>query len=733
MKPTSSLGAGCLEDQECVFRLSRGSRVGQGDQLEQVGDPRGITLGFEYDNLGRPTRRYQAGPPIADDQTFSYDQSGNMLSANVVATSTAITMDYDQDGRLQKVYQASGSPTTTYTYNATTGRLSSIADPAGTTAFSLYDANGLLKEITDPFSATKVVYTYDTEGRVTKRTDGGKLCLTQTYEALTGRLDTRTIRGGATPCSGSIHASFNLDYDLASNVTRRVETLTGNTFAGTYDYTYDEANRLKTVAGPAAFGSRTYDYDGGGNRTSVQVNANPPLTTIYNAASLPVSSSDGTTYSHDQVGDLTAIDRSGGTNDWFFSYSSWNQLTKAERSPGSADVTYTLDALDRVLSRASTGATSQYTYQGSGEVLAQSVVGGSATTYAHTPGGPLAQKIGSTTRYYLRDLHGDLVGWSDTNGALQGSALYDPWGVTLSATGDMAVVPTNGAFRFQSDLADAATGQVDMGARLYEPVLGRFSSRDLLFGDMTAPASMNQYSYGGDNPVTSSDPTGLCAIADCPPFTGTGKGGLSVLPASSSWSSLEGATNAAVWAADAAPQLPRPKVVSLIQQILQTVIVRTLPIVIPTNSEDDGACSGFLGCVGHGLFVGARFVRNAPATAIGAVYATATGADCNWEVELTVACYGTTEWADGPEGGFTFGNTFITTGTEAEFARNAIRQGTTADRVLAHERDHSSDYMILGPVVMPVSYGIDYAVHGGDFCRMWFERRAGLADGGYQC
>lgn len=129
-----------------------------------------------------------------------------------------------------------------------------------------------------------------------------------------------------------------------------METLTGNTFAGTYNYTYDEANTLKTVSGPAAFGSRTYGYDGGGNRTSVQVNANPAITTTYNAASLPVSSSDGTTYSHDQVGDLTAIDRTGGSNDWFFTYSSWNQLTKAERSPGSADVTYTHDALDRVLS-----------------------------------------------------------------------------------------------------------------------------------------------------------------------------------------------------------------------------------------------------------------------------------------------------------------------------------------------------------------------------------------------
>jgi YD repeat-containing protein len=135
--------------------------------------------------------------------------------------------------------------------------MSSIADPAGTTAFSLYDANGLLKEITDPFSNTKVIYMYDNAGRVIKRTDGGKLCLTQTYETKTGRVDTRTIRGGGTACNGSTHVSLNLDYDLASNVTTRVETVTGNTFAGTYNYAYDEANRLKTVAGPATFGSRT--------------------------------------------------------------------------------------------------------------------------------------------------------------------------------------------------------------------------------------------------------------------------------------------------------------------------------------------------------------------------------------------------------------------------------------------------------------------------------------------
>jgi hypothetical protein len=78
-----------------------------------------------------------------------------------------------------------------------------------------------------------------------------------------------------------------------------------------------------------------------------------------------------------------------------------------------------------------------------------------------------------------------------------------------------------------------------------------------------------------------------------------------VLPASSSWASLEGAINATVWAADAAAQLPKPKVVSLARQILYTGLVRTLPSVLspiftPTNSTlPDGTLicrTGMLTC-----------------------------------------------------------------------------------------------------------------------------------------
>ena len=270
---------------------------------------------------------------------------------------------------------------------------------------------------------------------------------------------------------------------------------------------------MSSSTGPAAFGSRTYTFDGASNRISVKVGSSTPVTTTYDAAGLPTSSSDGTTYSHDATGELTGIDRPGGSaSDWRFSYSSWSQLTVAEHTPGSADVLYTTDALDRVLSRTSGGATASFTYAGLGETLAKAVVVGTSTLYAWTPGGPLAQKVGTTTRYYARDQHGDTVGWTDTTGTLKGTALYDPWGQVLSSTGEMATPPAQGAFGFQSDLTDAATGQVDMGVRAYEPVLGRFSSPDPLFGDPADPPSLNRFLYGGASPVTYSDPTGLMPV-----------------------------------------------------------------------------------------------------------------------------------------------------------------------------------------------------------------------------
>ncbi len=75
----------------------------------------------------------------------------------------------------------------------------------------------------------------------------------------------------------------------------------------------------------------------------------------------------------------------------------------------------------------------------------------------------------------------------------------------------------------------------------------------------------------------------------------------------------------------------------------------------------------------------------------------------------------------------TIGNTFL---TERE-------RGEIPGAVLQHERKHSDQWALLGPVIFPVAYGIDalLARRNGvvDPCHQIFERWAGLADGGYSC
>jgi RHS repeat-associated protein len=74
---------------------------------------------------------------------------------------------------------------------------------------------------------------------------------------------------------------------------------------------------------------------------------------------------------------------------------------------------------------------------------------------------------------------GSLLGMTDDAGTVAGTRTYSPWGESRSSTGETS------SLGFQGDPLDADTG--DLGTRLYDPSLGRFTTRDVLFGDPMAP------------------------------------------------------------------------------------------------------------------------------------------------------------------------------------------------------------------------------------------------------
>jgi RHS repeat-associated protein len=56
-------------------------------------------------------------------------------------------------------------------------------------------------------------------------------------------------------------------------------------------------------------------------------------------------------------------------------------------------------------------------------------------------------------------------------------------------------------------------GYEHLGARKYDPGLGRFISTDPVL-ETTDPQQLGGYTYAGDNPVGGADPSGLMVCAD---------------------------------------------------------------------------------------------------------------------------------------------------------------------------------------------------------------------------
>ncbi|HZD04249.1 MAG TPA: hypothetical protein VE173_05005, partial [Longimicrobiales bacterium] len=340
-------------------------------RLVVTADPRGLDLHQAYDPAGRLLRRWATGGPEAAEETFAYDEAGNQTRATreaeggVPALTTAIA--YDPDGRLSSVAQ--GGEETTYAYDdpATPGLLSSVTDPAGVTTYTYDPQSGDLASLTDPLTGLVSAYSYDAAGRPSSRTTGA-LTFGRTYEARTGRVAAQTVTAGA-----QVLFSADLTYDEAGNVTAKDIAQDGLPASeqGAWAYSYDPAGRMTASTDPQGV-TTAYGWDGAGNRTSVKVGTAPAEITTYDAAGRPDTGTGGLTYTHDQAGNLTFLDRPGTGEDASFTYDPWGRTkTAAPGALGSPEVAYTYDALSRTTRRTEGLTETAYAYTGLGESLAR--------------------------------------------------------------------------------------------------------------------------------------------------------------------------------------------------------------------------------------------------------------------------------------------------------------------------------------------------------------------------
>ena len=88
-------------------------------------------------------------------------------------------------------------------------------------------------------------------------------------------------------------------------------------------------------------------------------------------------------------------------------------------------------------------------------------------------------------------------------GTYTGGYSYTPYGELRSATSNATI--TANSVRYAGGYWDSSVNLYRLGARYYDPTIGRFTQYD------PSGQEANPYAYAANNPINKSDPTGLSA------------------------------------------------------------------------------------------------------------------------------------------------------------------------------------------------------------------------------
>ncbi len=442
---------------------------------------------YTYDCLGRTLSVAQPG----NSGTTTYVYEGNMVTVTDPAgkwkkyTSDALGnlvqvtepnpggnhetyYSYNLRGQLTGVSMPRGGTTQTRTFNydLTTGRLSSAVNPENGTTSYTYNSNGTVASKTDAKNQ-QVQYTYDGFQRVTQirryPVSGGNEDACQqvnyTYDQGThgwGRL--YQASWGGESCIGGAW-THTYEYTASGLPTSKTQNdLTAN-------YTWDNEGKMISVEYPYPLVARpkfTYTYDAMGRPVKLTDDQTNPVDwvkdVLYNQAGQVTEmkytqNTQGSSYStetrqYNVLQQMTRITVAGVLDqEYRFSDTANNgRITQKKDWVSGEEVTYAYDSLNRLISAETTGTEwgQSFSYDGFGNLLAQTVTKGSAPTlnvnvdpatnrittggYSYDSNGNLtampslalsydvenrvAQTVGSTTKRYVYD-PGNLRVWKE--------------------------------------------------------------------------------------------------------------------------------------------------------------------------------------------------------------------------------------------------------------------------------------------------------------------------------
>ena len=386
--------------------------------------------------------------------TAPFTVTANFSTGGGGGSTFVTTYSYDLLNNLTNVtmVRPTGTQVRTFNYN-NTPYLQSATNPENGTVTYTYNSYNKVATKTDA-KGQQVVYTYDTYARLTEvqryptgSSNPEAVCQRETYyydtnpfnssysgSFTSGRLTAVQYYGGSTvygltngnQCDTTFTEMYNYSQPGAKVGKELVVTRASATGTLSSTYTYDNEGRMTAAqypgygpaSSPTAGPNPTWTRDTMGRlntMTDATTGTSIVTATTYGPSNemLSMTGQMTNTYTYNAMLQLTSVyaNSSSGLVNVTYNYSSTQnngKIASQTDNVSGEQVVYAYDALNRLASAAATSGTwgQSYTYDGFGNLTAQTVTAGSAPAYSVVPD-PTTNHLGSV------DANGNTLGTVD--------------------------------------------------------------------------------------------------------------------------------------------------------------------------------------------------------------------------------------------------------------------------------------------------------------------------------